>query len=68
MNSRKFINSFDRTKFFNNERILEACKFLEITNRKEQFRMGEFLLFTKSLNCRLPFTKSQDEIPLPSEA
>ena len=53
MNSRKFINSFDRTKFFNNERILEACKFLEITNRKEQFRMGEFLLFTKIIE--LPF-------------
>ena len=55
MNSRKFINSFDRTKFFNNERILEACKFLEITNRKEQFRMGEFLRFTKIIELPFPF-------------
>ena len=57
MNSRKFINSFDRTKFFNNERILEACKFLEITIRKEQLRMGELLLFTRSVELPFAFRK-----------
>ena len=52
MNSCKFINSFDRTKFFNNEGMLEACKFSEITTRKEQLRMREFLRFM----IELPFS------------
>ena len=53
MNSRKFINSFDRTKFLNNESMLEGCKFSEITTRKEELRMKEFLRFMTRIE--LPF-------------
>ena len=54
MNSRKFINSFDRTKFLNNESMFKACKFSEITTQKEQLRMGEFLRFMTRIE--LPFS------------